>query len=259
MRMYNVLTIKEKEKLEVDTLINQVKRMDFHNFILFEEQIDLYLMTWHELEIFNQKLATLDLKIAMYAMSYSNVENFEFLNLFEKLSFLEINYLLLNDLKIEQFAKFDLLELMKIAGSFNINLVYENNKQDNEFHNIQDYFKEDSNSNLTLLFNPANFLAVDLMPLHDVYFPANFKDRMAALLLKDGVLMTNESDNNKVSRFQETTPGNGNAQIMELISINKARSFQGMLIFEINLPNNKIENTLLKERLRTFKKQISKL
>lgn len=253
--MYNVLLIRDQKILELSKLLQIARTLDFHAFMLDEHQLDLSSLSWRELEEFNQQISCFDLKCPVYSMNYKEEQIAYYQKILEKLLFLNINYLFLADCSISQLKEHNISELIKLAADFKITVLVENKNLPDEFDLIQHFFQTTCLDNIKLLFNAFNFLADGLMPLHEAYFPSNFKNKIDGFMLIDGL----NPERKRESKIIETEIGQGNAQIIELVSANKARSFGGMLIYPVFISEYEKNKQVALSKMNEIRTLVGKL
>mgnify|MGYP000996675050 CR=1 FL=1 len=256
--MYNVLSIKNNDALDISEYIYLAKKSGFNSFNIHEEQIDLCKSTWFEIEKIHQLLVVNNFCIPMYKMFLDNNKS-DILLLMEKLVVLDVKYLLFDKVCVsEVFAK-DISEIVRLANRFNIKVLFENQADLDEITVLKNTFQAEIPFDIGILFNPVNFLQFGFLPLHNAYFPANYKNYIEGILLKDGIVKKTDDKDQTSSEIEETELGFGNAQILELISINKARSYKGMLIFEIDNSGDHENKSKILDSLIDFRKKIGRL
>ncbi len=82
---------------------------------------------------------------------------------------------------------------------------------------LQDFIKKHQSRGCKMIFNPLEFVKTGRHPFFHIYYSSRLKNHIMVLRIIDGLY----TDGSKV------LPGHGNGEIKELISIMKARSFNG--------------------------------
>jgi len=154
-------------------------------------------------------------------------------DLIKKCSILGIDYL-----NIQDFMEFDkkcdfLIEAITFSKIYNIQLCVENKLCFfmNDCSNLDMFFKNPGFSDVCLVFNPMEFVKSRKHPFLNVFYNGRFKNSIRFLRICDGIF----------SDGSPRLPGEGNAEIKELISALVSRSYRGYLSLFPYMESNSIE------------------
>lgn len=258
--MRQVIYIDQKEASGLDKLLRWTRQLGFTALATDVRGFPLANLSWAELESARRALEEAGVRLALYGLPVLGQEPAALAELMPKLAFLDAECMLyFEDVDPLGEAGEALCAALALAKGLGMKVLLANRATPGiEGRALtgtlaarlaelgEDY-------DLGLLFDPLAFLEAGLMPLHQGYFPARYKAAIAALRLRDGLGPDPERPGEPLRREGFAR---GHAQLLELVSINKARSFVGDLIFDcrIDASDGEREAAALAENLEEMRR-----
>jgi sugar phosphate isomerase/epimerase len=143
---------------------------------------------------------------------------------------LRIENLNIGDLRsFDMNLKARLNELLDFALIYNVKICVENIRNGflNQPENLEAFFKEYGQGEVSMAFNPLEFVKIRQHPFFNVFYKGKVKKFISFLRINDGVY----------SDASLRLPGEGNAEIKELVSALTARNYKGFLSLAPYLKN----------------------
>ncbi len=152
---------------------------------------------------------------------------------------LEIPFLLVD---VEDCDDGQLDSFFRAAGSFGLGLLVEN-KAGSALSTRQDmeaFLKQHQAHKLQVVFSPLEYVKLQQHPFFHVYYNSRMKNQIRVLRINDGLYTDG----------RPMPPAQGNGEVKELISITRARSFDGCFSLTPYLNGTKDDLTLVAGWLR---------
>lgn len=195
------------------TIQNQIKKCRELGIEHLEVSADLLMQTGADLKNSDVKFVA---AVLQQPIEQTEIEKLQ--AVLSRCKALKIPYLMVGDFDKRSV---DVEKIIQTAADFGVTLCFENlpNGYLNDPDRLNTFFRGEG-KNCALCFNPVSFLRIKLHPFLSVFYAGRFKSAVQFVRMNDGIY----KDENVVE-----LPGQGSAEIKELISILQCRSFDGFL------------------------------
>ena len=196
--------------------LNLLHTLKLSNLELTYQETSLDNLSASEIYHIRDLLIDEGCSISLYETDLSPADRVSFNKLLRNALLLEIPFIKVN---FADSSEEDTAYCLDAMESYGIIPLIENSA-DSAFRDsaqIQDFIKKYQPRTCKVIFNPLEFVKTGRHPFFHVYYAGRLKNHIMALRINDGLYL----DGSVVP------PGCGNGEVKELISIMKARSFNG--------------------------------
>ena len=169
--------------------------------------------------------------ISLYETSFSPADKTSLNALLRNAHFLGIPFIKLD---FSVCADQDVAYCLDAFESYGITPLIENNASSafRDSAQLQSFLKRPENRVCKVIFNPLEYVKTQRHPFFHVYYAGRLKNHIMILRINDGLYLDGS-----------TVPsGQGNGEVKELISIMKARSFNGYFSISPYMPSSTVKS-----------------
>jgi sugar phosphate isomerase/epimerase len=149
-----------------------------------------------------------------------------------KCSLMGIEYLNIGDFKKFDDVKKPLTELVTYCQLHRVNLCVENRNGCYINEGRGALFNDNRNLDMHMVFNPLEFVRSGYHPFLNVFYNGSFKNKICSIRVSDGIY----------AGGAPKLPGDGSAEIKELVSALRARNYRGYLSLFAYFDNQTIDD-----------------